>query len=364
MGFIYFNDQNRVRVPLSKEAHMIMEEDMKIFSIKKPSQFINIIIQNFHNDAKSSLSNYLSQVREKYEEIFKDAALDESSRRISIDHIMAHERAKTEKEVNRLKKLDEYKITNGDKKTIPVHCLYYISKDNILYLNSFEDETFYDEKPGSYIKCLVEEYIRLPFIKRARIIKREIFQAVEYACHLNEILKISTNIPGRSKPTTFLVYPYKIVPDPMNTQEYLACYTYEDRDLPQNKITASFSMARLAMPQRTGKTAELSSDDKKRIEKDISELTAAYLLGNPEKIQVALTPRGKEYYQSRLYARPTCIKLEKLFPAQDDIYTFNCSEYQAYHYFFSFGAEAKIIRPLSLYEKMKAAYQNASDKYK
>ena len=68
---------------------------------------------------------------------------------------------------------------------------------------------------------------------------------------------------------------------------------------------------------------------------------------------------GKQSYQKRLYSRPK--KLESF--STDDIYVFDCTQLQAYNYFFSFGSEVEIISPDELRNKFQEELKKALKQY-
>lgn len=347
MGFNYINDEQKIRFSLSKQAYTVINEDMRIFSIAKQTSIINLIITNFRESAKASISKHRLKVREQYEKILKDSTLEETSKRIAVDHMVQKE----QEENSEL--LQKYLKNKYHSK------LYHINVSNCNYLiNECSDQEFYKERPGAYIKCIIEEYSSLPFIERERIIKREVYDTIEYASKMNFLLQV--NVKSDSENRKFITYPYKIMSDPLNTQEYLACYTRLPEQSSKEKHVASFSMARLERPIVLKQKSFLSKDDIKKIEDAVSKNSVAFLLGDLREIHVSLTERGKQSYQIKLYSRPD--KDEAL--SSDDEYVFFCSEQQAYYYFFPFGADAEIISPLSLRARMKKDYQNALNSYK
>lgn len=347
MGFHYINDQQKIRISMSRRASIVMSDDMRAFSVTKQAGFINTIIQNFHDSAKASLSLYLLKKRYEAERLFAASQLNEQSKRIAIEHMLRNEREKTVLE------LQEYL------KEKHVSKLYHINNANYEYLcYDCKEEEFYHEKAGAYIKCLLEEYAALPFIKRERIFKKEVYETVEYACRTNRIMQVRTYV--YKERLTFYVYPYKIIPDPLCTQEYLACFTRTAEEASSQKKDASFSMARLEKPVVLKQQAFLSKDDIAKIEEDLEKLSVAYLLGEPEEIRVRLTDRGKKSYQTRLYSRPDKDETR----STDEVYVFYCSEHQAYNYFFAFGPEAEVLSPPSLRDRMIKNYQSALQQYR
>lgn len=346
MGFQYINEEQKIRIPLSRRAYIVMNDDMRVFLVAKHASFINTILENFHDSAKASLSVYLLGKRHEYEELFTHSKLEEASKQLAIDHMVQKEKERT------IRELQEYL------KEKYVSKLYHINDSNYEYLQyDCNEEEFYNNKAGAYIKCVLEEYASLPFIKRERIFKKQVYETVEYACRMNYLLQVKTLVYGERQ--TFLVYPYKIVPDPLCTQEYLACFTRKVTESSKEKKDASFSMARLQKPVVLKQNAFLSKAEIAKIEDDIAKLTVAYLLEEPQEIRVRLTERGKRSYQTKLYSRPDKDEAR----STEEEYIFNCSQQQAYNYFFPFGAEAEILSPPSLRDRITRNYENALSQY-
>ena len=231
------------------------------------------------------------------------------------------------------------------------------------------------------MKCLIEEYATLPFVRREEIIKQDIYNEITNAIRDNKELEIETYVFNEKR--VFHVSPYDIVYDPFHSQAYLACYSREKNHPKKEKIIASFSIAKLIPMKKSAITnyltkeeksklaqiktisskASLSNEDKKYLNDALSQRTAPYLLGEDKKITVRLTQNGKRKYQTRLYTRPQ--KLEEYLDEtiSSDEYHFQCPELQAYQYFFPFGADAEIISPPSLRDQMLQNYKKALEKY-
>ena len=86
MGFSYINDEQKIRIPLSRRANIVMNDDMRVFSVSKPATFINIVIENFHDQAKASLTSYLARKHQELEEMYSDCDLEDSIKAKVIDH--------------------------------------------------------------------------------------------------------------------------------------------------------------------------------------------------------------------------------------------------------------------------------------
>lgn len=346
-GYPLINEEQKIRITLSDRARLTMAEDMDIFQTSQTSTFINTVFGNYRFEAKSSISLYLQQRELELDRVFAAAKLDSVSKKIAIDQILSAEKQELTDKITKLLG------ANGESK------LYHINDDNVEYLLD-EDckENQYYKRPGRYIRSVIEEYCSLPFIKRERIYRKDIYEIIERACDEKRILKIKADYYGKNQ--LFYVYPYKIVPDPFHTQSYLVCYSRKAEEEEKDKIVASFSMARMNPPTMLTKTFHLNKQEIAHIEEQISNYSTAYLVGKPEQIKVKLTKKGKQSYQSRLYSRPE--KIESL--STDDIYVFDCTQQQIFNYFFSFGADAEIISPENLRNRFKNNLSKALEKYK
>lgn len=311
---------------LSNRAKITMLKHMIAFKIPKAATFINQVFSNFKSEAKSSISLYMKQRELELERLFVETNLDEKSKKIAIEKLLNAEK----KDIT--KSISYFKTLRGESK------LYHINDRNVNYLLEDCDENQYYKRPGLYIRCVIEEYCSLPFIKRERIYRKDIFNIVEHACQEQKMLKIKANYYNTEQ--LFYVYPYKIVPDPLHTQSYFVCYSKKAEE-ENDKLVASFSMARLNTPTMLTKSFHLNKQETAYIESQLSSYSPAYLIGKPEQIKVKLTQKGKQSYQSRLYSRPE--KIELL--STDYIYVFNCTQQQIFNYFFPFGADAEIISP-------------------
>ncbi|MCD7715094.1 MAG: WYL domain-containing protein [Lachnospiraceae bacterium] len=374
MGFVdknnypMINDEQKIRIPLSDRAKIIIAEDMDVFNVSKTSTFINTVFHNFKSEATSSVSLYLQQreieldnlfsqtvpdsTRKKksektIDELYPQTALDDASRKKAINIILNAEAKKI------LEQTEKYVASKGEGK------LYRINDKNKEYLLEECEENRFYSRPGQYVRSVIEEYCSLPFIKRERIYKKEVYDIINRACTEKRILKIKADYYGKEQ--LFYVYPYKIVLDTFHTQSYLVCYSRKAEETEKDKTTASFSMARVNMPAMLTKTFYLSKQEITDIENQISRHSPAYLVGKTERIGVRLTEKGKRSYQQRLYSRPE--RIQDLSSDADDIYVFDCTQLQIYNYFFSFGAEAEIIYPEELRARFKRDLENALKNY-
>lgn len=358
MGFT-INSGQKVRIALSERAKIILNDDINSFNedtkylkddIFEPnsfSSFINTVFANFKYYAKASISLYLNRREEELNDFFAD--LDTNTRQKVVKIILDKEKKEIEEKASRRT------AAEGENN------LYYINNDNVQYLLECTENEYY-KGPGQYIRSVIEEYCSLPFIERERIYKRDVFDKVQSACQEKRMLKIKAKFRG--KDTIFDVYPYKIVPDFLHTQLYLVCYSKKQDENKDDKVKASFNMARMNLLRKTEKPFFLSKDDEAKLDKAIIRDDLAYLFGENETIKVRLTKRGKQMFDRRPYSRPRPVnKNQRPDDINDDVYEFYCSRMQILNYFFSFDKEATVISPTSLALKFHDKYKAASDLY-
>lgn len=342
MGFIdengnsLINEEQKIRLTFSQRAKITISEDMAIFGVAKESTFINTVFYNYSPEAKSSIYSYLEEYENTLKDLFSEAKLDDISKKIVIDKLLSVEKQKIKEEIS------------NNIETKGITKLYHINDENIEYLSDCCENEYYSQ-PSKYIRSVIEEYCKLPFIKRQRIFRKDIYDIIERACNEKRILKIKS--PYLNKGEFFYVYPYKIVPDPLHMQSYLVCYSRKNTDDEKEKRLASFSMTRVNRPTILSRTFHFTKEEKKYIENQLSINSPAYFVGNLKTIKVKLTERGKQYYNSRIHSRPE--KKEIV----GDIYIFECTEQQILNYFFSFEADAEIISPESLRNRFKETYE-------
>lgn len=168
-GYPLINGEQKIRIKLSSRAKLIMSEDMDTFKISKAATFINTVFSNYKLEAKSSVSLYLQQREIELDRLFTETKLEATSKKIAIDQILSVEK----KEIK--SKISKYSAANGES-------LYHINDQNVEYLLEDCDEEQHYSRPGLYIRSIIEEYCSLPFIKRERIFKKDIYELIDLAC--------------------------------------------------------------------------------------------------------------------------------------------------------------------------------------
>lgn len=99
--------------------------------------------------------------------------------------------------------------------------------------------------------------------------------------------------------------------------------------------------------------------EKDQLKEKLQKNDAAYLLESREEVVVRLTQQGEKLLANKQFQRPAPFEKEA-----DGIYRFKCSANQASNYFSSFGANAVILEPKRLRDRMWKMYEEAFLRYR
>ena len=341
MGFSWWAEEQRVRINLSEQASLVLEEDMYQFEVKERSAFMNTVFRNYHQNAPASVSLYLQTRRSEMIDQFSEIISGEEEREHIISALLDNEEKGLLDQIRQEQKLrcqsNSYRINN----------------ENLQFLTSEEcgESEYYDDRPSLYIKCILEEYSRLPFIERERIFFADSYAAVEDAIKTHSLLKVRTK--GNK---LFHVYPFSLETDSLSTRLYLTGFSKRISEGSSEKIPASFRIPRLTSITCLRQSGRLTADEAAEIKQAIRSKSVQFLLSDEDTIRVRLTDEGIRKYNNQLYLRPT--KDPELSSGYE--YVFHCTSQQAEYYFFKFGKDAEIIAPPFLRSKFIEAYKNAA----
>ena len=347
----------KVRIPLSASAEITVSDDMATFGVTQKNAFINTVLENYFSKAKASLSKYIeNRTRELKQLLEYVPTSDNKEKDVIIKAIVDKEAEDIAASIR--KSINTKNSSNHNKS-------YYINAKNMQTLQDgghieyADEDGLYKQRPGRYLRAVIEEYCSLPFIEREHIYKQDIYETVEKACNEKRLLKIPN--PRNSK-KPFEVYPYRIVPNKSNTQSYLLCYSVEKGSPKADKRIASFNMARLNIGKNNcgnPNSAFLSQNDIKQLEATILNEEVEYVLTESEHIKVRLTDHGKDIYNSRIYMRPRKIGVDEA----NNIWEFFCTQKQAFNFFFSFAEDVEIISPPELRKRFAKSTANMAKIY-
>ena len=342
--FDNFNPENKLRIPLSAYAAQIIDNDCKNF-YKKRTTLINLIILNFHLEAscsislklknfESDLSKCLGEKDQKRNEDIISKILSEMAKKLSEDYTV-HKESDVNWQITLNKKVKELL-------TLDPHS---------------SEEKYYKNRPGRYVKALLEEYALQPYHIREKIVYKQTLEVIKNAIEDQNILHI-INLNGNH----FYIKPYIQMTDPLSMYHYLIGYNAMPPSFNADKTTIppakviSFRLSRITnIEPQPFPSGEITASEKNQILKELNEKGVQFVSGDTTSIKVWLSDLGIVMYNTRLHLRPSAIVDE----SDDHIYYFECTETQILYYFFSFGSEAKILSPDSLVGKFRSQYANA-----
>ncbi len=368
----YLNELKQ-HLNLSENAWLTVTEDIKNFysEAKKESfsGFLNVIFKNFYEQSKASISLRCLEKKEELNDIYS------TNKSLSKDKVLLNNIINTylkSYEENLLKKATSYPKGAGQK--------FRINKENLAILKDIEEANYYDNSIGLYLKAIYEEYVLKPLYIREQIFFKDTYDEINNAIKNERKLKISLlskiSVDGKHKYTKkFYVLPYKIVQDKTNSYNYLIGFSEEIKDIIQKdengkeykttitleRSPACFRLSRIENASlMSSMGAHISKDNKNELDKLLIERTAMFITTDSIDIKVKFTEKGLESFKRILYMRPQFYKIDK---NDKYLYTFNCTELQAIHYFFKMGWDVQIIEPISLREKFIQRYSRAIKSY-
>jgi hypothetical protein len=340
MGFFLGGEEqtdHKQHLNLSNYAWTTIEGDILNFQ-NEPIQmnlsgFLNRILSNYLLASSVSISNHFHKLSEEYWFVLADKEYD------VINH---HTKKKLvtkiiDKEINHLvENLKAFPKGVGKK--------FIINKRNKDILENVEDDKYFGGNLGLYLKCLFEEYTRLPHARRERYYFLDNISVIEEAIKTKRQLKIRL-----LNQQVIYFNPLRIEVDTMGLYNYLVGYANANSEIPYQ---ATFRVSRIdnikILLSQSGKIAESLIE---KLERALEEKGPQFIGSNTTSIQIKLTERGLKKYRNNIFLRPQITKQEK------DVYHFSCSESQALFYFFKFSDDCEIIHPERLRNLFRLNYQ-------
>lgn len=365
MGFFRNSDEKivskqemptqRVHLNLSEFAYDIIEQDSFSFGVDCISTFVNIIFSNYYKFADASISSKIEYEKEKLSDFLgsiengKKSECKSDNLKEKIIEIFQAYRVETIQEKNK-------KYDKGHQKKI------WLNKHNSYTLYMSDDDKYYSDRPSLYIKALLEEYARKPYVEREKIFFSDYIRIIEETLKNTNDVNLVAVVTDKNK--RYYIYPYAVMTDPLYTANYLVGYSkiHDSKKIPCSlRISAIKSLD--ILPNHRG---NLTDEEKETLRKKIAVRGVQFLIGAEKDIIVKMNDNGKEKYNRLHHLRPKYIETEDSDDNGDEYrykYRFNCTEAQAKFYFLKFGKDVKIISPESLREEFKKSYKEAFELY-
>ena len=333
--------EQKVRINLSSTALDIIRYDLELLNSKrkasklplqKTGTIFNEIFSVYYPVADASIHLALDKKMEEYHEILDLNSSENNSALVLL-------RNNLEKKL--ISKALSYE--KGESLT------FRLNNDNYDYLEEYQ----WPLSKSEYVKAVLEEYARLPFIEREPLLYKKYFDIIKTSIQNGYRLKVTLQ-----NDKVHIVYPYAIKTDLSETAHYLVCSSINTET--RKKEPHSFRISGLKKIESSPLSGKLTKEDKKHIEQELQKKGVQFLsyADNPT-IKIRLTPHGKQMYHNSTHLRPPYdAELSK-----DDIYVFHCTEFQARFYFVKFGEHAEVLEPKELREKFKTIYAKAFNVY-
>lgn len=341
--------ENKQRINLSEPAYRVLENDADVFLQKQDNPMssfvINHIFRNYRETALSSIGIRLKNEKNRLADCLADISnTPEKDRTIEI-LLQSYEK----KLVSFAQELLKVKAKMSNIR---------LDAENLSYLASVEGQKegdFYNDNIGKYLKAVIEEYARLPYIEREKIYKKDIMEEIQLAIAGGNILKLALITTNQRKQNNVMyVKPYCVMCDQESMYNYLVGYTSADGDEWNIGSVRISSVTDCKLKARK----VLSQAEKGALLQAIQTKGVQFLSSNAEeKIVVEFTPHGESLYKKILHLRPSYVKKE------GNIYEFRCTMFHAETYFFRFGHDAKILEPQALANKFYMRFKSAQMLY-
>lgn len=218
------------------------------------------------------------------------------------------------------------------------------------YLIYIEDELLKESSLSGYFRRLFLSYSKKPQHEREQIIFKNIKDSIDRAIDENKKVYLIKTGKNNQYVKSNKLSPYKIVASNEELHNYFLC---ED----ENGHVRSYRLSRIDEIIITKEQASIRKENINVYNRMI-KYGPQYNFKNEETtIEVLLTKKGIEKFQSFYVYRPTPIKME------NNHYFFDCSIQQIQQYFMRFGKDAFVIRPLFLRRLMQKNIREALNVY-
>lgn len=206
-----------------------------------------------------------------------------------------------------------------------------------------------------YLARMLVSYSEKPFSQRERIIFKDNYDMLVSCCKKSQPVYF---VMAGKPDIVHDVVPYMVVTGPEEMYNYLLCQA-EDELTHQPKAQA-YRLNRIRGLNRSTKAATLQDGVKQRLEV-MRKQGPQYAINDDTEVCVRLTSKGRGMYNKIYFGRPAYMREEN---KPDGCYQYyQCSHNQLELYFRRFGAEAEIISPESLRDKIAVFYRLASQAY-
>lgn len=348
--------ENKQRINLSEHAYETFINDQLLFnysSSNEPvninSSLINTIFRNYRCHAKVSISHQMENKESELQELFSSFEIDERTKYLKV---LINEFESS---------LLEITNTYAEK---GIAFYIRIDSENLAFLatDGQIESCYYDDNIGTYIKSVLEEFSRLPYVERETYYHIKSINTFNLSLHNKKLLKLTlltkSMQAGHSYNNILYMKPVKILRDKEMLYNYLVGYIGSERN--GTWRIGALRLSSILELHALESNYFLSKSNLSYIDETIKIKGVQFLSEEieKEKILVQFTPKGEQMYKRMLHLRPSYLSKN-----DDLIYSFLCTPFQAENYFFKFGEDAIIVEPTYLAKKLQKKHCNAVQKY-
>lgn len=200
---------------------------------------------------------------------------------------------------------------------------------------------------SGYLRSMISSYFLLPQDKREQILFKNIYADILSAMENENVVVIAD--------TTGHVYEHELIWGVSKSQYEFFNYllVLDEKGNPHSIRLSRISSISIEPYKRARKF----SDEEKKMFERIEQNGAQFAYKEAMTIRVEFTEQGLVEYKKIYTNRP---KAESI---KDSVMTFSCSLEQAFYYFRRFGANALVLEPKELRDRLFEHYENAAATY-
>ena len=344
------NTEQKLRINLSSNARDVIQNDREMFAPTFTfGGFLNELIERCAPVLDASIAEALERKRDKITAILEKRSFQEKTiLKVTEALLEDYEGELTEKAASWPK---------GET------CTFRLNNRNAeaLYSEDWQDLIFYNDKPTSYIKALVEEYASHSLYEREAIFFHEWVTLVETAVETKTLVRL-TMLNAIEEKLEWDVRVYGILPNDGNLFHYIVGKSVKKGGLKSDESIASFRLSRIRevklLSSKHARSGALARHEIREIEDKIEKERIQFLVGSRKECVVELTEQGRRTFQRTQYMKPVLSGID-----EEGRYHFECSPTQIFQYFYKFGDRALVIEPESVRHRLCEEYRRAYEKY-
>ncbi len=333
MGFFLSEDQHsgfKQHLNLSVLAWAVIESDRNHFYGHRPtslSGFLNTVFANFYQDSKATISFLMAPIREQLNYVFDFPEVK--------DWMNLPAKEKIYETVISMHANDLYAAATRFPKGSGRK--FRVNQANQRILEDLEDDRYYDNNVGTYLKAIFEDYVRKPYHEREAIFYRHTVEIIREA--IDKKMRLRVTVRGNR---VFVGCPYCLTLDKFSAFNYLVGLVINTNENGGTLVNMEPRSIRLSHIEEVKIIHSLSGriPEEKRalIEKLMDERGPDFIYGDKREIVVHLDEEGLALYNAN---NDHSLKLiRKLDPYH---YVFFGTDREVEQFFLVFGNHAKVF---------------------